>query len=576
MKLFNIVISLLTLNQKRGAIYQCFLMIISIFFELVGIGLLIPMMALISDDNLRNQPILNSIFQFLEQPTKSELLIYVMGLFVLIYFIKLIFMSYVTWANYKFVFSLQTYFSAKLFKGYLFQPLSFHTSRNSAQLIQNSINIVATTTGVLINVLLIVTESITAIAISILLIYLQPKSVLFILMVFTPAILGFHMLTKKKLLRLGELFQKNEGRRIQYLQQGLGAIKDIKILGREIYFFNKYQLENSSSANAQRNQQTLQAIPRHYLEFLAMFSIGLLVIYLSIENYDFSYILTTVGLFGGAAFRLMPSLNRISGSAQYIRFSSPILFTLKKEIELIDNKTETIKDSIIVFSKKIQVKNVTFTFDGSPNPIFDNIDLTIFKGQSIGIIGTTGEGKSTLIDIILGLLNPTQGEVLVDEVSIQCNLKSWQSLIGYVPQNIYLTDDSIRNNIAFGIEEDLIDDNLLMNAIKLAQIEELILEQPEGLFTIVGERGVRLSGGEKQRIGIARALYNNPSIIVLDEATSSLDVKTEADVMKSVELLSEIKTVIIVAHRLSTVQNCDKIYKLKSSKLIDITQDFKN
>lgn len=576
MNIFSTIFSILNIKQKLGAVYQCILMIVAMLFELVGIGLLIPIMSVISNNSLTNQPVLKKLFQILDQPSKNEMLIYVMSFFILVYLLKLIFMSYVTWANYKYVFSLQTFFSAKLFKGYLSHSLSFHIQRNSSQLIQNSINIVASTTGVLVTILLIITESITSIAIIILLIYLQPQSVLFLFSISVPVMVGFNLLTKKKLLQLGETYQKNEGKRIQYLQQGLGAIKDIKILGRENFFFNKYQIENYSSAFAQQKQQTLQALPRFFLEFLAIVSIGLLVIFLSLQNADFSYVLTTIGLFGGAAFRLMPSLNRISGALQYIKFSSPILNTLKGEIQLIDLMPKVINGPPIMFSKQIKLNNISFKHIGAASATFENLKLEIPKGKSIGIVGKTGEGKSTLIDILLGLLIPNQGEILVDNVDIRNNLTSWQSLIGYVPQSIYLTDDTIRNNIAFGIEEDLIDDNLLRNAIKLAQIEELILDQPDGLLTIVGERGVRLSGGEKQRIGIARALYNNPQVIVLDEATSSLDIKTEAEVMKSVELLSEVKTVIIVAHRLSTIKKCDNIYRLESSNLIDITDEFLN
>lgn len=575
MEVFHTIFSILNRKQKIGAIYQCFLMVVAMFFELLSIGMLMPIIAVISSTpSSGNQPILQFLIDISGSSDKRSLLIIIMFFFVGVYALKLIFMTYVTWANYKYVFSLQTFFSAKLFKGYLTHSLSFHIQRNSAQLIQNSINIVASTTGVLVTILLIITESITSLAIIIFLIYVQPQSVVFLISIFLPTMFLFNLLTKRKLLKLGESYQKNEGNRIQYLQQGLGAIKDIKVLGRENYFFNKYQAENINSANAQRNQQTLQALPRFYLEFFAVLSIGLLVAYLSYVKTDFSFILTTLGLFGGSAFRLMPSLNRISGALQYIRFSSPILNTLKSELLLIDLMPGKKVNSQITFTSKIELRALSFKHNGSQFNTFTNLNLVIPKGKSIGIIGKTGEGKSTLIDLLLGLLSPSDGQVLVDDIDISENVKSWQSIIGYVPQNIFLTDDTIRNNIAFGIDEDLIDDNALENAIKLAQIEELVASQPNGLSTFVGERGVRLSGGEKQRIGIARALYNNPQVIVLDEATSSLDIKTEADVMKSVDYLSELKTVIIVAHRLSTIQKCDKVYRLKSSTLVDITHEF--
>ena len=476
-------------------------------------------------------------------------------------------MTFVTWANYKYIFSLQIAFSERLFKGYMKHPIIFHLEKNSAQLIQNTINLVATTTGVLVNIILISTEIITASAILILLLKLQPIGLLIMFSIFTPCVFFFHFLTKKKLLKWGSAYQIHEGKRIQHLQEAIGAVKDIKLLGRENYFFNEYHKHNKESAFSYQRQQTFQALPRFFLEFLAVVCISLLVIIMVLKGDDFELILTTLGLFAGAAFRLMPSLNRILGAVQILRFSEPVLQTLSAEFDLIERIHNSPQILPISLKEEITLNAVTFKYPTADKISINNITLSITVGSSMGFVGTTGAGKSTLVDIILGLLSPVSGTIRVDGVDIQNNLRDWQDQIGYVPQSIFLTDNTLRRNIAFGIPDVEIDIDALWNAIKSAQLEHFIKNLPEGLDTMVGEKGVRISGGERQRIGIARALYHNPKLLVLDEATSSLDIHTEQEVMKAVQALHGEKTIIIVAHRLSTIEHCDRVFRLNDGKL---------
>lgn len=577
MNIFLNLYKILNKKQKIGGLFQLLLMIASMFMELLSIGMLIPIISIISSDDLNKKyPFLSNILQKFGATEKQHVLIYVMLLFIFVYTFKMLFMTFVTWVNYKYVFSLQIYFSEKLFKGYLSHPITFHMQKNSAQLIQNTINLVSSTTGVLVTVLSILTEIITATAIVILLFKIQPVGFMYMCLIFIPAFILFQIITKKNIIKLGKAYQNHEGKRIQYLQQGISAVKDIKVLGREEYFIDQYKIENSNSARSYQKQQTLQALPRFYLEFLAVLSIGILIIQMAISGKEFSSILTTLGLFGGAAFRLMPSLNRIAGSVQLIRFSKPVLETLRMEFHLIDCISPKLSTQKINFFNQVVLENISFTYPNNKRKALENVSLTIPKGKSVGIIGTTGVGKSTLVDIILGLLTPQSGCVKVDNVNIECNLPAWQSKIGYVPQVIQLIDDTLRKNIAFGVNENEINELALVNAIKSAQIEDLINNQPNGLETTVGERGIRLSGGERQRIGIARALYHNPAVLVLDEATSSLDVHTEQEIMKSVNALSKEKTIIIVAHRLTTIEKCDFIYKLEKTGLYDKTSNFKS
>ena len=338
-------------------------------------------------------------------------------------------------------------------------------------------------------------------------------------------------------------------------------------MGKEEFFIKQYDKNNITSLSLFQKQQTLQAVPKFLMEFLAAISICLLVFILGNDKKDLSELITTLALLAGAAFRLIPSINRIIASSQTIRFNTSAIDTLKKEFESMDKINNEEKFKILDFVNNITLENIYFRFPNSEKYTIENLSMKIPIGNTVGIIGSTGAGKSTLIDIILGLLNPSEGVVKINHVPILSATKSWQKHIGYVPQSIYLIDDTLRKNIAFGLSEEEIDDDLVNQAIKFSQLENLVKLLPNGLDSEIGERGVRLSGGERQRIGIARALYNSPKILVLDEATSSLDVNTERDVMNSVLLLKNKITIIIVAHRLTTVENCDYLYKIKNGKI---------
>jgi ABC-type multidrug transport system fused ATPase/permease subunit len=307
-----------------------------------------------------------------------------------------------------------------------------------------------------------------------------------------------------------------------------------------------------------------------YLELLAVVALAIILITKAKNDSSISQIIPTIGIFVAAAFRLIPSAFRILSSIQNIKYTEPVLNLLAEEMELIkDYNSQERSNQKLTFKNKLVLSNVSYSYPNTNVFALNNISLEIKKGQSVGFIGMSGAGKSTLIDVILGMLPPSCGSIYVDDCDVQIDLQKWQNQIGYVPQTIYLTDNSLRENIAFGIPIDTIDEVALIKAVKLAQLEQLIAELPNGLNTNVGERGIRLSGGQKQRIGIARALYNDPEVLVLDEATSALDVQTEEQVMKSIEDLQGTKTVLIIAHRLSTISKCDKLFKIHNGMLIE-------
>tara|TARA_A100001015_G_C14993604_1_gene715146 strand:- start:854 stop:2023 length:1170 start_codon:yes stop_codon:yes gene_type:complete len=379
----------------------------------------------------------------------------------------------------------------------------------------------------------------------------------------------FYLFIRNYIDKWGQARQIHQGRKIQYIQQGIGAIKDIKILNRESNFINRFSYHNQRIGIISMLENFTTKAPRLWLEMIAVMSFAFLVIILVLKDFDSSSLITTLGLFAGAAFRSLPSINRIMGSLQGIKFSAPAIKVINDEILNIDfDNKEVSNQEIISNIKYLKVDNVSFSYNNIPQKTLEDININIPFGASVGIIGPSGSGKSTLIDLIMGLINPDKGKITVDGVDIHKNKISWQKNIGYVAQSIYMTDDSIKNNIAFGLEDEDIDVNLVQNAIKLAQLDDLIKSLPNGIHTSMGERGIRLSGGQLQRIGIARALYYNPSILILDEATSSLDIDTERKIMTDVLSLRKDKIIIIITHRISTIENCELIYKIENGNLI--------
>jgi ABC-type multidrug transport system fused ATPase/permease subunit len=546
-------------------------MVIGVLFEMIGLGALIPALGLmLNPEIINNYPYLGSFFAHLGNPSKLQIVLYGLILLILIYTIKASFLIYLSWRQSKFSADLSADLANQLFIGYLRLPYSFHLEKNSAELLRNIQSEVGQFTFISQSVIALSVEISIVIGVALMLIIVEPIGALIITTFLTLSVYIFHILTKKRLLSWGEQRQKHIGLANLHLLQGLGGVKDVKVLAREDHFLNEFRVHNYSNAKIQTKVSTLGLVPRLYLELLAVIGLVGLIIIMVIQKKPLELLLPTMGVFAAAAFRMIPSANRIMTSIQGIRYARPVVELLYYEIELIRSEISCVQTTDkIEFKYKLELKDLSFKYFGADKKALDNISLTLLKGQTIGIIGPSGSGKSTLVDVILGLLNPVTGEVLSDEKNINTNIRSWQSQIGYVPQSIYLTDDTLRNNIAFGIPSNQINEASVLNALKAAQLEEFVKSLPRGLDTFVGERGVRLSGGQRQRIGIARALYNNPPFLLLDEATSALDNSTEGEVMAEVMSMKGKKTILIVAHRLTTVSKCDTIYRFSSGKIIE-------
>ncbi|OGO28984.1 MAG: ATPase [Chloroflexi bacterium RBG_16_52_11] len=570
MNTFNKLTYLLHPSQRRAAVLLLVLMLIGMLLEIVGIGLVIPALALIMDANLAVRfPVLEPALVALGHPAHAQLIGGGMLALVFVFSIKTAFLVFLAWKQSEFVFGLQESLSQRLFSGYLRQPYTFHLRRNSAQLIRN----VTGEVGVLINAALAATlflaEILVLAGITTLLFLVEPLGAFLVIVTFSLASYAFHYLTKVRILRWGESRQFHEGQRIQHLQQGLGGAKDVKLLGREDDFVNQYARHNDAIARIGKYQSVIQGLPRLWLEWLAVVGLAAMVLSMLTQGKPMEALIPTVGLFAAAAFRLMPSANRILGAVQNLRYALPVINTLHAEVCLLNDHCASKQSAAMPFQRNLHLSNVGYIYHGATVAALSDINLTIPRGATVGFVGGSGAGKSTLIDVILGLLTPTQGQVLVDGRDIQVGLRAWQDQIGYVPQSIYLTDDTLRRNVAFGVPEDQIDNQAVQAAIKAAQLEDFIASLPDGKNAMVGERGISLSGGQRQRIGIARALYHDPAVLVLDEATSALDIATEEGVMQAVRALQGTKTILIIAHRLTTVASCDKLYRLEQGRLVE-------
>jgi len=562
---------LLPPDQRRVAIMLLGSMLIGMALETLGIGLVIPVLALMTQSDLVSKyPILVPFLTNLGNPGDDQLIVVGMLFLVGVYAVKATFLAFLAWWQARFVFGLNANLSQRLFAGYLRQPYTFHLQHNSAQLIRNTIGQVSDITSVIQQGLILLTEILVLFGVSALLLAVEPLGALLVVSTLGLAGWGFNRVTRSRILRWGEARQYHDGLRIQHLQQGLGGAKDVKLLGRESDFLSQYWLHNAGGARMGQYRATLEALPRLWLELLAVTGLAALVLVMMWQGKPLENLLPTLGLFAAAAFRLMPSVNRVLSSIQTVRFSFPVIDTLPDELRLLDATQAPRRGEILPFNDALTINQVSFAYPLAEIQALRGVSLSIPRGALVGIIGTSGGGKSTLVDIILGLLSPISGTVEVDGIDIQTNLRGWQDQIGYVPQSIYLTDDTLRRNIAFGVPNDQIDEAAVWRAIYAAQLEEFVNDLPQGLDTLVGERGIRLSGGQRQRIGIARALYHDPPVLVLDEATSSLDTVTERGVMDAVRALKGDKTLLIVAHRLSTVEHCNRLFRLERGAVVEV------
>tara|TARA_B100001093_G_C26856751_1_gene1027808 strand:- start:676 stop:2427 length:1752 start_codon:yes stop_codon:yes gene_type:complete len=579
MKILNFylsdVLSILSKQHKYKLFLFTLLFILGTIFETIGIGFIIPVIETISNyDNFKIK--LESLNLFsLNEFNKESVILIVVGLLLIIYTTKNIFLTILSYLQFKFLKEIKYELGNIAFKSYIKKNFINHLNTNSSEIIRN-INDTTFATEAVKNLMIIISEIFVVFGISIFLFIYQPLSTLIslILMIFFLLVFQFFFHTKSKAYGEGRFYF--EEKKLKFIKDIFGSIKDIKINNKENFFFKKFNKVNKNLATFEMKQNFLSSLPRFWLEWTTILIMVILIFYFINQKLEIERYFVILGVFAAAAFRLMPSFSRIIAALQRMKFVHPVLAEYKKIILDLNNlnssKDEENKINFL-FKKNIKFKNIVFSYEEKNQKIFNNLNLNINKGEFLGIIGNSGSGKSTLINILTGLLKPKSGEVLIDDqinISDPKHLNIWQKKIGYVPQDIFIHDSSIVENVAFGIEHDLIDIQKIISLLKNMQLNEFADDIKNQYWKNLGEYGDKISGGQKQRLGIARALYNDPEILILDESTSALDTENEEKIIQDLLNLKDKNiTVIIISHRSNSLKYCNKIYNIENQKITE-------
>jgi ABC-type multidrug transport system fused ATPase/permease subunit len=562
---------LLNYKQKKNIIFIFALMFVAMILESLSIGIMLPLISVLLKGDIGTS-FFSYFFIFGEPEGKS--LIYIGLLMALVVFlIKNLALIFNLWQQTKFLRDLQFEITNRLFKYYLKNDYIFFLQNNSAHLYRNLTDITSSYVTYMKTHMIFFSEIIVFIGIALILFYVDFLGSMAIF--FSAGIVSFliYTFTIDKISLLGKQRNIVGGELNKHLLQGMASAKDVKILDRGDDLIHQVDKNLFKMTKFNHIIQFITGLPRFCFEMLVVFTFATLIFVMINAGRDLIGIIQYLAVFAVASFRIVPGASRILHSFQNIKYIEPSIKILIEEFKS-KNNSYVRKDHLqknpnvpLKFQKEINLKNLSFSYPLRKEFSLSKISMTVTKGDFIGIIGETGSGKSTLINLLIGLLQPSEGKIEIDKLDINSNLTEWYKKIGYVPQSVYLIDDTIKKNIAFGLREEDIDDNLIKQAVEKASLSEFLNELANGLETIVGEKGIMLSGGQQQRIGIARALYRDPEILILDEATSSLDQATEKKIMKSVQFLKRKKTLIIITHRLSTVENCDKIFFIDKGKI---------
>lgn len=561
--------------EKKDKVKMLFILwgvILGSFLELMGVAIFSPFVnILMNPDMIQEKWYLKWSYDLFGFKDSNTFLAGLTGLIIFIYVFKNIFLALQKNWIYKFSYGIQLKISTKLLKTYVREPYTFHLNHNIAVLQRSLQEDTDHFTKGIIHVMELIAEIAVCGTLGIYLFMVSQSIAVTVVALLLVSLAVFTSLSRKFSKNLGKQCQQYKSNLYQWVNQSLGGIKELKILNREEYFIHAYEDNYAKYVHGLRINRLIATLPKYFVEAVCM--TGLLTAILMKmfwgQKDDFTTFIPQLSVFAVAAFRLLPSVGKINEHVADILYSLPSLDLIYHDLKAIEEEPEIKQKEELEwqFEKKISVKKVCYHYPDSEDMVIDNASFEIPKGKTVAFIGPSGAGKTTMVDIILGLLQPQYGRVYADDLNIHKHSYVWQKEIGYIPQVIYLSDDTIRNNIAFGVDKEQIDEQAIENALRRAQLYEFVENLPEGLDTVVGDRGVRLSGGQRQRIGIARALYHDPEVLVLDEATSALDNETEAAVMEAIDHLQGTKTILIIAHRLTTIRNVDMIYEVSGGKV---------
>lgn len=568
-----------TKKEKIHLAFVFLVILIGSFIELLGVSVFLPFIdILMKPDSIMEQKKYRYFYELFGFSSTDHFLIALGILICAVYLFKNLYLTFQQNCMLKFSYTTRMHLATKLLSTYMAEPYTFHLNKNISEL-QRSLQYDTNQFMQLINgTLQALAEVAVVICLGAYLIYVSPTISVVIIGLVIICIGLFFLISKKFSKRIGAQNEAYNAQLYQWINQSLGGIKEVKVLNREEFFVDSYKTVYKKLIKGAKNNEMLAAIPKYILETVCIIGMIIAVIgKLLWGRRDLNAFVVQMSAFAVAAFRLLPSVGKISAYINNIMYSIPSLDLIYKDLKEIEDfvptEWNTAKTEIWHLEKAIELKDISYAYDGADKSVLEHVNLTINKGETVALIGSSGAGKTTLADVFLGLLVPQMGSILVDGKNIYQNMNSWHHMLGYIPQTIYLSDDTIRNNVAFGIKEEDIDEKAVVEALKKAQLYEFVQTLDQGLETFVGDRGVRLSGGQRQRIGIARALYYDPEILVLDEATSALDNETETAVMEAIDSLKGHKTMVIIAHRLTTIKNADKIFEVVDGKAVIRTRE---
>ena len=575
LKKFN---KLLNAKQKSRLAVLGIITVIGAFLEVIGVSLMLPLItAIMQPDIINTNKYIAYVCNILDLHSHRTFVIVCIIAVIFVFIFKDLFLIMQYYIQARFVYNNQFAMQQRMLNGFINRPYEFFLSAESGEILRVIQSDVTNAYSLLTNILGMFTEAIVAIAISVTIFVIDPVMTIFVIVMMLLVVFVISKLVKPILSKKGIERQTHGALTYKWLLQSITGIKEIKVGGKEEFFEENFAVSGKKYISAEKWSTVFSNIPRLMIEMVSICSTLAFIAFMIYKGKEIETLIPTLGAFAMAAMKLMPSANRIVAALNQVAFLKPSLDKLIDDIGLFEGddikykelrQQDVNKNKVrLTFNDKIELKDISYSYQNSDKLVLDDADMIIPIGKSIGIVGASGAGKTTAVDVLLGVLLPIKGEILADGVNVMEHYSEWLSHIGYIPQSIFLMDDDIKSNVAFGIKKSEQDEKRVWEALREAQLEDFVRGLKDGIHTQIGERGMRLSGGQKQRIGIARALYSNPELLIFDEATSALDNETEAAVMSSINNLHGKKTMVIIAHRLQTIKECDLVYRVEHGKI---------
>ena len=586
-------LKILNKRQKLRVIIIGILMVIGAFLETLGVGLILPLVTAITTPNfIETNKYAKMVCELFDLHTTRTFMVVVIAALIFVYIFKNMYLFLEYYVQARFICNNRFAVQCRLLETYLHRPYEYFLNAESGEIVRVITNDTQSTFFLLSTVLSFFTEGVVSVALIITIIATDPFMALLLASVLGGMMLLIGKLIKPLLKRAGINFQQNSAKTNKWLLQSINGIKEIKVAEKEDYFLEQFSKYGKRAIDSEKKNTVLGNAPRLTIEAFGISAMLAVIAILMWRGREINTMLPQLSAFAMAAVRLMPSVNRMASSLNSMSYQEPALDKMLEHLsvaqrweneqgELSEDRAVTVCDTNecvvdarntvavdLTLDKQVALSNITYAYPNAESFVLEHANMVIPVGKSVGIVGASGAGKTTAIDILLGLLPPQEGRVLVDGVDIREDYDGWLSHLGYIPQMIFMLDDTIRANVAFGVPAKEVDDSQVWKALEEAQLKAFVQSLPDGLDTTIGERGVRLSGGQRQRIGIARALYTDPELLIFDEATSALDNETEAAIMESINALHGRKTMVIIAHRLTTIEECDIVYRVENRKIV--------